>query len=153
MAPLDNIDRKLLATLQNEPDLSVHALAERLNLTHTPCWRRLKRLEAQGVIRGRAVILDAASLDLRITVFAALRLKQHDEETLEQLETSAQRCPEILECFSTSGDRDYMLRIVIQSVEHYERFLKRVLLRFPGVASVTSHFALKCVKLTTQLPI
>ena len=99
---LDNIDRKLLATLQKEPDLSVHALAERLNLSHTPGWLRLKRLEAEGVIRGRTVILDAASLDLPITVFAEIRLKQHDEGTLEQLENSAQRCPEILECFSMS---------------------------------------------------
>jgi Lrp/AsnC family transcriptional regulator len=150
---IDNTDRKLLRALQAEPDLSVQGLADRINLSHTPCWRRLKRLESEGVIRGRAVILDAAALDLPITVFAEVKLKQHDEQTLEQLEQAAERCPEILECFSMSGDRDYIFRIVVASVSDYERFMKKTLLHLPGVGSVNSSFALKCVKLTTRLPI
>lgn len=150
---LDETDRNLLRVLQQEPDLTIHRLAEKLNLSHTPCWRRLKRLQSAGVIRARALILDAAALDLPITVFAELKLKLHDEHTLEKLEQAAQRCPEILECFSMSGDRDYIFRIVVASVSDYEKFLKKVLLHLPGVASVNSSFALKCIKLTTQLPI
>ncbi len=150
---LDVIDRKMLAVLQVEPDLSVQALAERVNLSHTPCWRRLKRLESEGIIRERAVILDADLLGLPITVFAEVALKQHDEQTLEQLEREAQRCPEIVECFSMSGEHDYIFRIVAASVADYERFLKKVLLHLPGVASVNSSFALKRVKLTTRLPV
>jgi Lrp/AsnC family transcriptional regulator len=150
---LDDIDRRLLTVMQREPELSVQALADRINLSHTPCWRRLKRLESAGVIRGRAVILNADALGLPITVFAEIKLKQHDEDTLERLEQAAQGCPEILECFSMSGDRDYIFRIVARSVDDYERFLKKVLLHLPGVASVNSSFALKCLKSTTQLPI
>jgi Lrp/AsnC family transcriptional regulator, cysteine-sensing transcriptional activator len=150
---LDETDRKLLRTLQSHPDLSVHELAERINLSHTPCWRRLKRLETEGVIRGRAVLLDPAALNLPIAVFAEIKLKQHDENTLEKLEQAVERCPEIVECYSMSGDRDYIFRIVVESVERYEQFLKKVLMHLPGVASINSSFALKCIKLTTSLPI
>jgi len=150
---LDENDWALLRVLQAEPHLSVHELADRINLSHTPCWRRLKRLESKGVIRGRAVLLDAAALNLPITVFAEVKLKQHDEETLGKLEDAVEGRPEIVECFSMSGDRDYIFRIVMQSVEQYEQFLKKTLLHLPGVASINSSFALKCVKLTTSLPI
>lgn len=150
---LDDIDRAILRFLQREPDLTVQELAERVNLSHTPCWRRLKRLETEGVIRGRAVLLDPEALDLPITVFAEVKLQQHDEQTLEQLEEAARSCPQILECFSMSGQSDYIFRIAVKSVSDYERFLKRVLLHLPGIASVNSSFALKCVKLTTILPI
>jgi len=150
---MDDFDRKLLRVHQAEPELSVHELAERVGLSHTPCWRRLKKLEADGVIKGRAVILDPAALGLSITVFAHIKVKQHDEDTLEVFERSARARPEIVECFSMSGDSDFLLRIVTGSVADYEQFLKRTLLHLPGVGSVNSSFALKCVKLTTMLPI
>jgi Lrp/AsnC family transcriptional regulator len=88
-----------------------------------------------------------------VNVFASVRLKQHDEETLEALERAAGERPEILECFSMTGESDYLFRIVVRSIEDYEQFLKKVLLHLPGVASVNSSFALKRVKLTTNLPI
>ena len=150
---MDDFDRKLLRVHQAEPELSVHELAERVGLSHTPCWRRLKKLEADGVIKGRAVILDPAALGLSITVFAHIKVKQHDEDTLEVFERSARARPEIVECFSMSGDSDFLLRIVTGSVSEYEQFLKRTLLHLPGVGSVNSSFALKCVKFTTMLPI
>jgi Lrp/AsnC family transcriptional regulator len=150
---MDEFDRKLLRVHQAEPELSVHELAERVGLSHTPCWRRLKKLEADGVIKGRAVILDPDALNLSITVFAHIKVKQHDEDTLEVFERSARARPEIVECFSMSGDSDFLLRIVTGSVSEYEQFLKRTLLHLPGVGSVNSSFALKCVKFTTMLPI
>jgi Lrp/AsnC family transcriptional regulator len=150
---VDAIDRKILTLLQAHPDLSVVELSVRVGLSHSPCWRRLKRLEADGVIRERAVLLDPVALGLTVNVFAHLKLRQHDESTLEALENAARGRPEIVECFSMSGESDYILRIVIGNIDAYEKFLKKVLLHLPGVASVNSSFALKCVKLTTQLPV
>jgi Lrp/AsnC family transcriptional regulator len=150
---MDAVDRKILTLLQSQPELSVVELSERVGLSHSPCWRRLKRLEAEGVIRERAVLLNPLALGLTVNVFAHLKLRQHDESTLEGFESAARERTEIVECFSMSGESDYILRIVIGNIEDYERFLKKVLLHLPGVASVNSSFALKCVKLTTRLPL
>jgi len=150
---VDKIDLRILATLQDHPDISTNELAEKVGLSHTPCWRRLKRLEKDGVIRGRAVLLDARLLDLNVNVFADITLKQHDEGTLLALEAALGQQPEIVECFSVSGNSDYILRVVTSSIEAYEQFLKKVLLHLPGVAAVNSRFALGCIKMTTALPI
>ncbi|MEA1672640.1 Lrp/AsnC family transcriptional regulator [Nitrospirillum sp. BR 11163] len=151
---LDRIDRRILLALQENPDISTADLAAKVGLSHTPCWRRLKRLEEDGIIRGRALLLDAKALDLPITVFAEVRLKQHDEDTLEALEQVVRTRTEIVECFCMAGgEGDYLMRIIVSSVESYEHFLKKVLLHLPGVAAVNSRFALSCVKLTTSLPI
>lgn len=150
---MDKTDRRILATLQDNPDISTSELAEVVGLSHTPCWRRLKRLESDGIIKGRAVLLDARLLGLGVNVFADIRLKQHDEDTLLALETAVGRQPEIVECFSVSGESDYIMRIVTSSIEAYEAFLKKVLLHLPGVAAVNSRFALGCVKMTTALPL
>jgi Lrp/AsnC family transcriptional regulator len=150
---MDAVDLKILRLMQETPDISVAELAKRVALSHTPCWRRIKQLEASGAIQQRAVILDPKILGLDISVFANVRLKAHDEETLEAFEKTARECDAIVDCFSMSGESDYILRIAVKSIDEYERFLKKVLLHFPGVASVNSHFALKCVKKTTKLPI
>src|SRR3546814_15616807 len=135
---MDEIDRRLQRTLQEHPDISIADLGERVGLSHTPCWRRLKKLEVDGVIVGRAVILNPQSVGLNVNVFAQLRLKQHDEDTLEALERATLDHPAIVECFSMSGEYDYMMRIVVGSIEEYEMFLKKVLLHLPGVASLNS---------------
>jgi Lrp/AsnC family transcriptional regulator len=150
---MDEVDLKILRALQAKPDMSNVDLAAAVGLSHTPCWRRVKRMEADGVIAGRAVIFDPKQLGLAVNVFANLRLKQHDEETLEALESAACHHPEIVECFSMSGESDYIVRVVARSIEDYEHFLKKVLLHLPGVASINSSFALKCVKMTTDLPL
>lgn len=150
---MDRIDLKILAVLQDQPELPTSEIANLVGLSNTPCWRRLKKLEADGVIAGRAVLLDAKALGLTVNVFADIRLKQHDEETLNIFEAAVVKQPEIVECFSVSGDSDFILRIVTRSIEAYESFLKKVLLHLPGVAAVNSRFALSCVKMTTALPI
>ena len=150
---MDELDLKILRLLQESPDISAVELAQKVGLSHTPCWRRVKQLEASGAIMERAVILDPRILGFNITVFASVRLRAHDEETLVALEQAARDQREIVDCFSMSGESDYLLRIIVSSVENYEVFLKKVLLHLPGVASVSSHFALKCVKKTTRLPI
>jgi Lrp/AsnC family transcriptional regulator len=153
MVQMDDVDLRLLRTIQSEPDLAVAELARLAGLSQTPTWRRLKRLQDEGYISGRAVLLDAGRLGLTVNVFAYIRLKHHDEETLESLEQEVHQHPEIVECFSMSGDSDYVLRIMVRSVEDYEKFHKRVLLHLPGVAYINSSFSLKGVKLTTKIPL
>ena len=150
---MDDIDLKLLRTIQSKPDLAVADLARLAGLSQTPAWRRLKRLQDEGYISGRAVLLDAGKLGLTVNVFAYIRLKHHDEETLESLEREVQNRAEIVECFSMSGDSDYVLRIMVRSVGDYEEFLKRVLLHLPGVAYINSSFSLNQIKLTTKIPL
>ena len=149
---MNDTDLKILRILQEDSTISMVDLALKVGLSHTPCWRRVKQLEESGAIRGRAVLLDARIMGLTVNVLANIKLKAHDEETLEAFEQAALERPEIVECFVTGGDSDYAVRIVVGSIEDYERLLKKVLLHFPGVGSVNSHFALKCVKNTTKLP-
>lgn len=150
---MDDMDRKILAVLQTDSSLSVAEMAEKVGLSHTPFWRRLKRLEKDGVILEKVSILDAKKLGLNITVFANIKLRQHDEETLEAFERDVAAFPEVMECYSMSGETDYVVRALVGSIEEYERLLKRRLLHLPGVVAINSHFALKCIKLTTKLPL
>ena len=150
---MDVTDRKILQNLQSNADIPMAELAKRVGLSHTPCWRRVKQMEKSGVIRERVVILDPQLMGLSVNVLANIRLKAHDEQTLNAFEQAARERPEIVECFIMGGESDYAVRIVVGSIEEYESLLKKVLLHFPGVASVNSHFALKCVKNTTRLPL
>lgn len=150
---MDDMDRKILSVLQSDSSQSVAEMAEKVGLSHTPFWRRLKRLEKDGVIREKVSILDPEKLGLNITVFANIKLRQHDEETLEAFEREVAAFPEVMECYSMSGETDYVVRALVGSIEEYERLLKRRLLHLPGVVAINSHFALKCIKLTTKLPL
>jgi Lrp/AsnC family transcriptional regulator len=150
---LDEFDRKILRTVQASPAITMAELADRVGLSQTPCWRRLKNMEADGLIARRAVILDARKLGLNVDVIANVKIGRHDEATLNAFEHEVCNHPEIVACFSISGDSDFVMRIVAFSIEDYERFLKRVLLHLPGVISVNSNFALKTVKITTDLPV
>lgn len=150
---IDACDLRILRALQDNPDLAVTDLAALVGLSHTPCWRRIKRLEEAGIISGRAVLIDPAAVGCDVSVFASIKIRQHDEETLEAFEAAVGRCPQIVECFSMSGDADYILRIVTRSVSDYEALMKKVILHLPGVGSINSSFALKCIKLTTKLPV
>lgn len=150
---MDVLDLRILDALQKDATLSISELAERVGLSHTPCWRRLKKLEESGVILGRKVLLDAKAVGLGVIVLAEVRLKVHDEAALEAFEASVRNCDEIVDCFTVSGDRDYQLRILVKNVAEYEIFLKKTLLHLPSVASVNSVFVLKSVKQTTHIPI
>ena len=150
---LDEYDLKILRTLQENADYSMAELGEKVGLSHTPCWRRIKRLEADGVIMGKVTLLNPKVLNLGVTVHAYLIIKNHDEASLNAFESAVADVNEIVECYSTSGDKDYLLKIVVDSVDHYERFLKQTLVHLPNVASVNSTFALKQVKYTTRLPV
>lgn len=149
----DSTDLKLLRTLQAEPSLSVADLATRIGLSHTPCWRRLRKLQADGLIRERQVVLDAEALGLHITVFCFIRLKQHDKISMDAFENSARAHPNVLQCYTMSGEQDYMLRVVTRSMKTYESLLKNDLLALPSVGQVSSSFALSEIKNTCVLPL
>ncbi len=150
---LDNYDLRILRALQVNAEYSMTELGEIVGLSHTPCWRRIKRLEQDGFINGKVALLNPARLDLSVTVHAYLTIKSHDEESLNAFEQAVQQVREIVECYSTTGEKDYLLRIVTRNVDDYERLLKKTLVHLPNVASVNSTFALKQVKFTTELPI
>lgn len=149
----DATDLKLLRALQAEPTLSVAELGERIGLSHTPCWRRVKRLEAEGLIKGRNVVLNADALGFPITVFCFIRLKQHDKASMDSFEESARIHPNIVQCYTMSGEQDYLLRVVAPSIKAYERLLKTDLLSLPCVGQMNSSFAMSEIKNTLDLPI
>jgi Lrp/AsnC family transcriptional regulator, leucine-responsive regulatory protein len=149
----DDIDRKILATLQQQARLSNLALAEQVGLSAAPCLRRVRALEASGVILRYVALLDARAVDFAVTVFCQVRLGRPSERELDAFEKAVGSRPEVLECYLMSGEADYLLRIVVPDVAAYERFLKDSLTRLENVASIRSTFALRQAKYSTALPI
>lgn len=150
---LDAIDRRLLALLQENGRLPVSELAEQVGLTASPCLRRLRILEDSGVIRGYAALVDQDKAGLPVSVFVSVKLEMQREEALDRFEGAIRDCPEVVECYLMTGPRDYLLRVVAADLAAYERFLKDVLTRIEGVASIESSFALTQVKHANALPI
>lgn len=150
---LDDYDRQILRALQENSDLSVADLADRINLSQTPCWRRLKRLKEERVITKNVALLNPKKVQLGVTVYVYLTMSAHDERSLTAFESAVQQTANVVECYSTSGNTDYILRVVVDNVEQYERLLKSKLVHLPNIASINSTFALKQIKYTTQLPL
>ena len=153
MKSLDRFDRRILNELQLAGDLSMQELGDRVGLSHTPCWRRVKRLQERGLIRRRVTLLDAEQLDLAVNVFVNVSLKRHQENALSRFEEAVVDIPEVVECYSVSGETDFLLRVVVADVSAYERLLKATLVHLPEVGNLTSTFALRQVKYTTALPL
>ena len=153
MKLLDSFDIKILRELQQNADISMQELGETVGLSHTPCWRRVKRLEEDGVIRRKVTLLDADALHLSVNVFVQVTLKNHRENGLTLFENAVQDIPEIVECYTVSGDRDFLLRVVVSDVSAYEHLLKHTLINLPGVDNLSSTFALRQVKYTTEYPL
>ncbi|MBR0646566.1 Lrp/AsnC family transcriptional regulator [Roseomonas hellenica] len=150
---MDEVDRKILRALQEDAGLSHAALAERVGASPTSCWRRIKALEEAGVLRGAVRLVDPRSVGRGVNVMLQVRMKSHAPEMRQAFETFLRARPEIMECYSMSGEWDYLLRIVVADVADYERFLMRELLNHPNVAVSASHFALSQVKYTTAVPV
>ena len=152
-SPIDDIDRKILAILQSNAHATSEQLSEEVGLSPSPCARRVRNLEATGVIRSYVAVVDQVKVGLPISVFASIKLERQREEELDRFAKAVQRWPEIVECYLMTGQRDYLLRIVVKDLEAYEAFLKRTLTRLEGVASIESSFALGQVKHAQPLPI
>jgi Lrp/AsnC family transcriptional regulator len=150
---LDRGDLRILNLLQEHGDLSAAQIAERLNLTSSTCWRRVTRLEEQGVVRKRVALLDREKVGLSVMVFSHVKLAGHGRDALLRFEQAVRAHPEILECYTLMGETDFLLRIVCPDIKAYEAFFLDHLSRFPGVQSVNSSIALAVIKETTALPL
>ena len=150
---LDRIDRRLLEELQADARISNQDLAKRVGLSTAPCWRRLRRLEADGFIASYATLLNPNAIGLPILAYAQVTLENHHPESVRQFDELIARRAEVLECHSMSGTNDYLLRIVAGSIEAYERFLSTHVLQTKAVRSVNTSFVLRTKKFTTRLPL
>jgi DNA-binding Lrp family transcriptional regulator len=150
---LDAIDRRILDQLQGDASLSNAELAERVGSSAASCWRRVRNLEAAGVLGPSVRLLNAEAIDCQVNVLCNVRMKSHAREMRAAFEDFVRERREIIECYSMSGDWDYLLRVVAADVKDYERFLMRHLLDHPAVGGASSHFALSLTKYTTALPI
>ncbi len=149
---LDSTDRKILALLQADATLPVAAIAERVGLSPTPCWRRIQKLEEAGVIQARVALLDPAKLNVGVTVFVSVRTNQHDLAWLEKFANAVRDFPEVVEFYRMSGDVDYLLRIVVPDIAAYDAVYKRLIARV-ALSDVSSAFAMETIKYTTALPL
>lgn len=149
---LDLASLRILDALQENAELSNADLAERVALSASPCWRRVAQMRADGVIRGSVMLVDPAKLGLLVNVFVHLTLARQDKASLKAFTDAIEGRPEVMECYLMTGTEDYLLRVVVEDLPHYQEFLLEVLTQIPGVANIRSSFALEQVKYTTALP-
>ncbi len=149
---IDAIDRKILEIVQEDAGLALTELAKRVGLSSTPCWRRLQRLEAEGVIRQRVTLLDPVKLNVGVTIFVSVRTDQHNIDWASRFEAAVREIPEVVEFFRMSGDTDYLLKVVVPDIGSYDGVYKRLISKV-DIADVSSSFALERLKDTTVLPL
>ena len=150
---MDAYSRKILEALQEDSRMTVQQISERVGLSATPCWKRIKEMEAQGVIHGYTVKVDRKKVGLNLLVMAEINLSQHTEKTVAEFEAAVQATPHIVRCYSTTGQSDYVLMIMASDMEAYEQLLMRVLFKLPGVAHVRSSMVLREIKASAALPL
>ncbi|MCW3478385.1 Lrp/AsnC family transcriptional regulator [Neisseriaceae bacterium JH1-16] len=150
---IDDTDRALLALLQQDGRLSNAKLAEQLALSETPCWRRLKRLEADGVIAGYQAILNRQQLGYGVLAFVQVGFGSHTGDAPLHFEEAVQAIPEVLSCHNLTGESDYLLQVVATDLEAYGIFIRDVLRQLPGVSSIRSSLSLREVKASSPLPL
>ena len=143
---MDDIDRKILRHLQRDSSLALHSLADDIGLSASACHRRIKLLEESGAIAGYRAELNPQALQLSVEVLVQIRLTSQAVETLRAFEGAVQNYPEILECWLLAGQADYVLRVMAEDIEDYERIHRHCLSRLPGVSSMQSSFSLKRIK-------
>lgn len=153
MTALDAMDIKILSELQQNARISNHDLADAVGLSPSPCWRRVRRLEESGAVERYAALLKPEAVGLHITAYAHVMLENHHSETVKVFDEAIATQSAVLECCSTSGEYDYLLKVVAPSMSAYEAFLSSVLLQISAVRSVSTSFVLKQKKATTMLPL
>ena len=149
---MDAIDKKILVVLQEDASLSVADIGQRVGLSSTPCWKRIQKLEAEGVIQKRVALVDPDKIGLSITVFVSIETSDHSQAWLDRFAALVSAMPEVMEFHRMAGDVDYMLRVVVADMQSYDAFYKR-LIAAVTLKNVTSRFAMEKIKSTTVLPI
>ena len=152
MGDIDKFDRRILELLQEDASLSNADLAERVDLSPNACWRRVKRLEAEGVIRKRVALLSERALGLGVTVFVAVKTREHSEDWLQRFATGVRDIPEVVEFYRMSGDTDYLLKIVVSDIDDYDRVYQKLISVAP-MDDVSSSFAMERIKSSTAMPL
>jgi Lrp/AsnC family transcriptional regulator len=150
---LDRVDRRILDLLQREGALPVAEIASRTGLSTTTCWRRIQHMEQNGVIRGRVALLDRSALGLDVTIFAHVKLSTQGRDAIAAFAEAIRERPEVLDCYTTMGEWDFMLRIVTKDIKAYEAFYLDHLSKLPNVQSINSSVTVTVIKETTVLPI
>ena len=150
---LSATDIKILTLLQQDASLTAAEIAEQVNLSVSPCWRRINRLEKEGVIEKEVALLNAEKLGMGLVIFARISLSQNDEASLHTFEERVHQFPEVVECYTVTGAADYFLKIITRDIKRYDQFLRRHLLQIPQVRDVNSNVAVTQVKYTTGLPL
>ncbi|NHZ62489.1 Lrp/AsnC family transcriptional regulator [Massilia genomosp. 1] len=152
MSSLDKYDCAILAALQADGTLSIAGLSEKVGLSSTPCWKRVKRLEEEGYIQSRVSIIDRDKVGLPVTVFVSVRTTEHDEKWLARFAAAVIALPEVMEFHRMSGDVDYLLKVVTTDIGGYDRFYKK-LIKTAHITGVSSAFSMEQIKYTTALPL
>ena len=153
MTVLDKIDRQILKLLQEDASVSIQQIADAVGLSANPCWRRIRRLEADGVILGRVALVDPAKVGLGLTVYVRVKTREHSADWARQLQKVMDAMPEILECHRIGGDVDYLLKVIVPDIAGYDRTYKELIARLPSLADVSALFSMERLKSTTGLPI
>lgn len=153
MPELTQTDVQILEIVQRDATLSTQEIAERVNLSQSPCWRRIHRLETEGLINRRVALLDREKLGMEVIAFATVNLTAQGRDTLEEFESEIEQFPEVLECYTMAGTWDYMLKIVTRDIRHYEKFVRERLLKLAHIGELHSHLAVTEIKNTTALPL
>lgn len=149
---MDKLDRRILGILQEDATIAVADLAKKVGLSTTPCWRRVQKLEEEGVIRKRVALLDPVKINARVTVFVSIRTNSHSIEWLRRFSEVVGEFPEVVEFYRMSGDVDYLLRVVVPDIAAYDAFYQRLISKIE-IRDVSSAFAMEQIKYTTEMPL
>lgn len=152
MVDLDGIDWKIIDVLQKDANQSVAAIGEHVGLSQNACWRRIRRLEEEGILKARVALFDAEKLGFTLTVFAMIRVSEHSKQWIETFAEKIARQPEVVEFYRMSGDVDYMAKILARDIKHYDEIYKRLISMGP-IKDVSSSFSMEEMKLTSAVPV
>ena len=150
---LSKKDLEILKLLQSDARMSTAAIAEKVNLSQSPCWRRISSYEESGLIKRKVHILDREKLGMDLVVFATIKLISSQGRALDEFEEAVKDLPEVAECYTMTGIFDYMLKIIAKDIRHYEKFVRNYLVQLPNIDELNSHIAVTEIKDTTELPL
>jgi Lrp/AsnC family transcriptional regulator len=153
MNDFSSTDLQILDTVQRDGSLTTQEIADQINISQSPCWRRINKLEEQGIIRRKVAILDREKLGMEVVVFATINLTAQGRSNLEDFEREVEILPEVVEAYTMAGSWDYMLKIVVKNIRHYELFVREKLTKLAHIGEVHSHIAVTEIKNTTALPL
>lgn len=153
MRYLSKQDLQILDMLQRDANRSSSEVADALNMSQSPCWRRINRLEKDGVIEKRVAILNRTALQMQLVAFTTINLSEAGRRNMEMFESAVRDLDEVVECYTMTGAWDYMLKIVVKDISHYEQFVRNRLLEVPMIGELHSHISVTEIKNTTELPL